>query len=241
VQNGIPQKVTVEDSMSMVHASEGKNQPASPHLLSEPAIVACMAIASLPNTCIDWTGLVGNYDNIRNKIEEVFPIFRNFNEKIQLPGGFHLRNAAREKEWHTQTGKARFITAPLPRMEVAKEQFRLMTIRSHDQYNTTIYGLNDRYRGVKGERKVLFINEEDMRLSHLKAGDLVNIISVYTDGIIRKVYNFKIIPYDIPQGCAAAYFPETNALVPIDAVADKSHTPISKYIIVTLEKTGLKS
>jgi molybdopterin-dependent oxidoreductase alpha subunit len=236
LQNHIPQRITVEDSMSMVHASEGKNTPASPHLLSEPAIVACMAVASLPNTKVDWTGLVGNYDLIRNKIEEVFPAFRNFNEKIKQPGGFHLRNSAREKEWHTQTGKARFITAPLPIMEVAKGWFRLMTIRSHDQYNTTIYGLDDRYRGIKGERKVVFMNKEDMSHSGLYAHDWVDITSIHTDGTTRKVHQFKVIPYDIPAGCAAAYFPETNALIPIDAVADKSHTPLSKYINVTVER-----
>lgn len=238
LQKGVPQQVTVEDSMSMVHASEGKNQPASPLLLSEPAIVACMAIASSPDTCIDWADLVCNYDRIRNKIEQVFPAFKNFNDKIRQPGGFHLRNSAREKEWLTQTGKACFITAPLPRMDVPEGQFRLMTIRSHDQFNTTIYGLDDRYRGVKGERKVIFMNEMDMNLIDLKPHDRVDITSVYTDGKCRKVHDFKLIPYDIPQGCVAAYFPETNALVPIDAVADRSHTPLSKYIIVTLEKTG---
>jgi molybdopterin-dependent oxidoreductase alpha subunit len=241
LQRGVPQKVTVEDSMSMVHASEGKNQPASPYLLSEPAIVACLAIASLPNTRIEWAALVENYDYIRNKIEEVFPAFKNFNDKIKEPGGFHLRNSASEKEWHTQTGKARFITSPLPKMEVEQGQFRLMTIRSHDQYNTTIYGLNDRYRGVKGERKVIFMNDEDISRSGLQAHDWVDITGVHTDGASRKVHGFKVIPYDIPQGCAAAYFPETNALVPIDAVADKSHTPLSKYIIITLEKAVRKS
>jgi molybdopterin-dependent oxidoreductase alpha subunit len=237
LQQGVPQKVTVEDSMSMVHTSEGRNEPASPYLLSEPAIVACIAIASLPNTRVRWAELVNNYDLIREKIAEVFPAFDNFNEKIKQPGGFHLRNSAREREWHTQTGKATFITAPLPELPLAPRQLRLMTIRSHDQYNTTIYGLNDRYRGIQGERKVLFINEEDMHMLSLAAQDWVDITSVHTDGSLRKVYQFKVVPYDIPRGCTAAYFPETNALVPIDAVADKSHTPLSKYIIVTLEKS----
>ncbi|QHT67002.1 FdhF/YdeP family oxidoreductase [Rhodocytophaga rosea] len=237
LQNGVPQKITVEDSMSMVHASEGKNQPASPHLLSEPAIVACMAIASLPHTTTDWNGLVSDYDRIRSKIEEVFPSFKNFNEKIKHPGGFHLRNSAREREWHTQTGKANFISAPLPEMELAPGQFRLMTIRSHDQYNTTIYGLDDRYRGIKGERKVVFIHQEDMAQAGLQAHDLVDIQSLDAQGTARRVTNFKLIPYDIPRGCTAAYFPETNALVSIDAVAHKSHTPVSKYIVVTLERS----
>jgi molybdopterin-dependent oxidoreductase alpha subunit len=236
LQNGVPQKITVEDSMSMVHASEGKNQPASPHLLSEAAIVACMAIASLPHTTTDWAGLVNNYDRIRDKIEEVFPAFKGFNDKIRQPGGFHLRNAAREREWHTKTGKANFITAPLPTTGLATGQFRLMTIRSHDQYNTTIYGLDDRYRGVKGERKVIFVHAADMAQAGLQAQDRVAITSIDAQGTLRKVTGFKVIPYDIPRGCAAAYFPETNALVSIDAVAHKSHTPVSKYIVVTLEK-----
>lgn len=238
LQNNIPQKITVEDSMSMVHASEGKNPPASNYLLSEPAIVACMAIASLPDTKTDWNGLVGNYDNIRSKIEEVFPAFKDFNEKITNPGGFHLRNSAREKEWITATGKARFITAPLPVIHVEKGYLRLMTIRSHDQYNTTIYGLNDRYRGIKGERKVVFVNPTDLTELGLSAHDWVNIISQQMDGVKRVAKAFKLIPYDIPKGCAAAYFPETNVLVPLDSVATKSHTPTSKFIIVRLEKVS---
>lgn len=236
LQHNIPQKVTVEDSMSMVHVSEGKNEPASKNLLSEPAIVACMAIASLPKTKIDWAGLVRDYDLIREKIEAVLPAFKNFNVRIKDRGGFHLRNSAREKEWQTRTGKARFITAPLPKFEIEKGQLRLMTIRSHDQYNTTIYGLNDRYRGVKGERKVIFMNETDIAELGLNPGDWVDISNIPTDGLKRIAKGFKIVPYDIPKGCAGAYFPETNVLVPIDSTADKSHTPVSKFIIVKLER-----
>jgi molybdopterin-dependent oxidoreductase alpha subunit len=236
MQNNRPQKVTVEDSMSMVHASEGKNQPASKYLLSEPAIVACVAIASLPNTAIDWHHLVSDYDHIRNKIEKVFPSFRDFNAKIKNPGGFHLRNSAREREWHTQTGKANFITASVSAFEIPIGHFRLMTIRSHDQYNTTIYGLNDRYRGVKGSRKVVFMNPEDVNGLNLHADDSVDIVSVAADGLKRVARAFKIMPYNIPKGCLAAYFPETNVLVPLDSSADKSHTPTSKFIIVTVEK-----
>lgn len=238
LQNNIPQKVTVEDSMSMVHASEGKNQPASKYLLSEPAIVACIAIASLPNTKIDWADMVKHYDNIRDKIEAVFPDFKNFNARIKDPGGFHLRNSAREKEWHTQTGKARFMIAPLPKFDVQKGQLRLMTIRSHDQYNTTIYGLNDRYRGVKGGRKVIFMNQDDMAELKLNAQDSVDIVNIPSDGLRRIAKAFKVIPYNIPKGCTAAYFPETNVLVPLDAIADRSHTPTSKFIIVRIEKVN---
>ena len=236
LQKKIPQKVTVEDSMSMVHASVGKNKPASTHLLSEPAIVACMAIASLPNTKTDWAGFSNDYDTIRTKIEAIFPAFKNFNERIKNPGGFQLQNSAREKTWKTATGKARFITSPLPTVTLREGQLRLMTIRSHDQYNTTIYGLDDRYRGVKGERKVIFMNPEDMTGLDLVVNEEVNIVSTSEDGTRRVANTFKVIPYDIPAGCAATYFPETNVLVPLDAVADKSHTPVSKFIVVTIEK-----
>ncbi|MDQ3535003.1 MAG: CbbBc protein, partial [Bacteroidota bacterium] len=234
LQYGVPQKVTVEDSMSMVHASEGKNQPASQHLLSEPAIVAKMAMASMENSSIDWMHLISNYDIIRNKISEVLPDFESFNEKIKSPGGFHLRNSASEREWNTPSGKARFMVEPLTELEVPEGYLRLMTIRSHDQFNTTIYGLNDRYRGIEGERKVVFINPEDMNERNINNYDLVDIISFGKDGIARTAKKFKVIPYDIPKGCVAAYFPETNILVPIDSIADKSHTPTSKFIPVTL-------
>jgi molybdopterin-dependent oxidoreductase alpha subunit len=236
LQNDVPQKVTVEDSMSMVHTSEGVNNPASEYLLSEPAIVSCMAIASLPNTKIDWEGLVSNYDRIRDQIERVLPAFKNFNERLKHPGGFYLGNTARERKWNTSTGKANFITAALPILSTKPGQIRLMTIRSHDQYNTTIYGLDDRYRGIKGERKVIFLNESDMRKKNIVSGDLLNIFSFASDGIRRTANGFKAIPYNIPEGCAAAYFPEANVLVPLNSVADKSHTPTSKFIEIEIER-----
>ncbi len=236
LQNKIPQKVTVEDSMSMVHTSEGINKPASEHLLSEPSIVACMAIASLPNTKIDWAGLVSDYNRIRDKIERVLPAFENFNERLKHPGGFYLGNAARERRWNTSTGKANFITAPLPILSMKPGKLRLMTIRSHDQYNTTIYGMDDRYRGVKGERKVIFLNESDMRKKNIVSGDVLDIFSLASDGIRRTAKGFKAIPYNIPEGCAAAYFPEANVLVPLNSVADKSHTPTSKFIEIEIER-----
>lgn len=235
LQNGVPQMVTVEDSMSMVHASQGKNEPASPMLLSEPVIVARMAMASLPNTKTDWAGLADDYEYIRSKIEEVFLDFKDYNKRIRNPGGFYLGNSAAERNWKTKTGKANFVTAPLPRFHVDKGKLRLMTIRSHDQYNTTIYGLNDRYRGVKGDRKVIFLNSDDIRDLNFREGDLVDIIS-NEDGIERVANGFKIIAYDIPIGCAASYFPETNVLVPLHSVADKSFTPTSKFIVVKLKK-----
>jgi molybdopterin-dependent oxidoreductase alpha subunit len=237
IQNGVPQKVTVEDSMSMVHTSEGKNEPASKSLLSEPAIVACMAIASLRNTKTDWTALVGNYELIRLKIAEVFPAFKNYNERIKARGGFYLGNSAAERKWKTKTGKANFTTGVLPKLRLENGKLRLMTMRSHDQYNTTIYGLNDRYRGITGERRVIFMNASDIENLHLKESDVVDIISD-ADGIVRTANGFRIVSYDIPAGCAASYFPETNVLVPIDSVADKSFTPTSKFIVVHLRKSS---
>lgn len=237
MQRGGPQKVTTEDSMSMVHASEGTNKPASPHLLSEPAIVACMAIASLPHTKTDWKALVSNYDLIRDRIEEVLPDFKGYNERIKKPGGFYLGNSARERIWKTKSGKANFITAPLPHLETGPGKLRLMTIRSHDQYNTTIYGLNDRYRGVEGERKVVFLNTEDIATLGLREGDRVDIVSG-AGQVERAARGFRIVPYAIPRGCAAAYFPETNVLVPLDSVAEKSFTPTSKFVVVELRRVS---
>lgn len=236
LQNNTPQQVTVEDSMSMVHASRGINVPASTYLLSEPAIVACLAVAALPDTHIDWMGMVSDYSIIREKIEQVFPAFYQFNKRIKNRGGFYLGNSARDRQWNTISGKARFITAPLPTLGLKDGQLRLMTIRSHDQYNTTIYGLNDRYRGIAGERKVIFMNAKDMTVRKLVQDDIVTITSIADDGVERRAYGFRVNIYDIPEGCAAAYFPETNVLVPLHAVADKSFTPMSKFIVVKVEK-----
>jgi anaerobic selenocysteine-containing dehydrogenase len=222
----------------MVHASQGKNDPASAHLLSEPAIIACMAIASLPQTKTDWQGLANNYELIRSKIASVFPAFAGYNEKIEKPGGFYLGNSARERKWNTKSAKANFTIAPLPDLTVANGKLKLMTIRSHDQYNTTIYGLNDRYRGIKGERKVIFANITDLKNLGLRADDRVDIIG-NAGGKQRIARDFRVVAYDIPVGCAAAYFPETNVLVPLDSVADKSFTPTSKYIVVELKKASL--
>ena len=239
-QNGIPQSVTVEDSMSMVHASEGKNPPASESLLSEPAIVACMAIASLPNTKTDWKLLVSDYGRIRSGIGEVLPAFKDYNEKIKKPGGFFLGNSAGERRWVTQSGKANFMTAALSKLVVEKGKLRLMTIRSHDQYNTTIYGLDDRYRGVSGERKVIFLSAADVESLGLREDDRVDIISS-ANGTQRVAKGFRVKVYDIPAGCAAAYFPETNVLVPLDSIADKSFTPTSKYIVVELKRASVQA
>jgi formate dehydrogenase major subunit len=232
-----PQVVTVEDSMCMVQASGGRNRPASPHLLSEPAIVAGMARATLPNSRVDWQGLISDYDRIRDLIEAVFPIFRDFNKRMRQPGGFHLTSTARERIWKTPTGKANFMVFP----GLEEDPYRddpdalwLTTIRSHDQYNTTIYGLNDRYRGVFGQRRVLFVSTEEMAKRQLAANDLVDLQTISTDNVERVARGFKVVPYGMPGGCCASYYPETNGLVPLYSRDDKSRTPSFKAIQVRL-------
>ena len=247
MQGGQPQGVTVEDSMSMVHISMGITPPASPHLLSEPAIVARLAHATLgARSRIDWLGLAQDYALIRDEIEKVFPDFANFNQRVAAPGGFRLRNTASERVWQTATGKAAFFAHAVP-AETAQQRaqkrvpekrvFTLQTTRSHDQYNTTIYGMDDRYRGVYGQRRVLFINAEDLKALGMKDGDWVNIQTVWDDGQERRADGFKLVAYDTPRGNLAAYYPETNPLVPLTAVAVRAGTPASKSIPVVLELT----
>ncbi|MGN6827690.1 FdhF/YdeP family oxidoreductase [Paucibacter sp. M5-1] len=246
MQAGGPQGVTVEDSMSMVHLSAGLNAPASEHLLSEPMIVARLAAATLPASRTPWLALAGNYAAIRDKIEAVFPDFAGFNEKIKTPGGFRLRNTASERVWATASGKAEFRCHAVPtdtsvhrarrRQQQQKDSvvFALATVRSHDQYNTTIYGMDDRYRGVWGHRRVVFINAEDLRQIDMKAGDWVDITSLYDDGQSRHAERFLLVEYDIPRGCLASYYPETNPLVPLQSFAIDARTPTSKSIPVKL-------
>ena len=224
------QSVTVEDSMSVVHASTGTNRPASEHLKSEPAIAAGLGQALFPGGPVDWDALVADYDRIRERIEAVIPEFNDYNAKIRRPGGFQLRNPAAHREWKTATG-----INPLPDLTVAPGRLRLMTLRSHNQYNTTIYASGDRYRGIEGERRVLFLNPVDMRELGLDEKSRVTIRSHAADGRERRAPGFRPVFYDIPRGCAAAYYPETNVLVGIDEHAVKSFTPMSKYIEVTLE------
>jgi len=229
------QSVTVEDSMSMVHASTGTNRPASEHLKSEPAIAAGLGQALFPGGPVDWDALVADYERIRERIEAVIPEFNDYNAKIRRPGGFQLRNPAAQREWKTATGRANFSINPLPDLTVAPGRLRLMTLRSHNQYNTTIYASGDRYRGIEGERRVLFLNPVDMRELGLDEKSRVTIRSHAADGRERRAPGFRPVFYDIPRGCAAAYYPETNVLVGIDEHAVKSFTPMSKYIEVTLE------
>ncbi|WP_374520247.1 FdhF/YdeP family oxidoreductase [Undibacterium squillarum] len=244
VQESGPQAVTVEDSMSMVHLSTGMNAPASAQLLSEPMIIARLAVATLgERSKINWLHMVADYDRIRDAIAKVFEDFADFNQRVRVPGGFHLRNSARLREWRTATGKARFMPFAIPRSmtqklseQYAENLFTLATVRSHDQYNTTIYGMNDRYRGVFGERRVLFICADDLKMLNMQAGEWVDIQSLGEDGVTREAQRFLLVEYAIPRGCLAAYFPETNGLVPLGSFAERARTPTSKAIPVRLRK-----
>jgi len=237
-----PQSITVEDSMSMVHASAGRNQPASEHLLSEPAIVAGMARATLgQSSVVDWDGFVSDYDRIRGAIEAVLPIFEAYNARIRVPGGFHLVSTARERVWATPSGKANFLVfdglGEDPNND-DPETLWLSTIRSHDQYNTTLYSLSDRYRGVYGQRDIVFLNQFEMEKRRLADGDRIDLLTVSTDGLERRVRNFRVVGYSFPNGCCAAYYPETNPLVPLYAHDPLSFTPSSKGIPVRIERTS---
>lgn len=240
LQAGGAQFVTTENSMAVVQASRGFLAPASTNLLSEPAIVARLARATLGSrTAIDWEGLVGDYDRIRDLIERVIPGFENYNQRVRQPGGFHLPNAARERIFKTSNGKAQFTVHELPAHKLKPGQFLMMTIRSHDQFNTSIYGLDDRYRGIHNGRRVVLLNRDDLRIAGLAEGQLVDLISHF-EGEERLARNFQVVPYDIPRGCAATYFPEANVLVPLRSVAEKSNTPASKSVVITIKPAGSK-
>jgi anaerobic selenocysteine-containing dehydrogenase len=226
------QFVTTEDSMGIINASRGKLDPASESLRSEPAIICALAQATLPKG-IPWSAFAENYDLIRDRIEKVVPGFQDYNRRVRA-GVFYLPNAPRDRrKWETKTGKANFVVAPIPRPAVTAGEYILTTIRSHDQFNTTIYGLDDRYRGVFGGRRVVFMHEEDIRAAGLMQGQRVDLTN-RTGGVERVAHNFMVAPYRIPRGCVATYFPEGNVLVPIDSVAAKSNTPTSKFVIVTI-------
>ncbi|SPC20615.1 FdhF/YdeP family oxidoreductase [Cupriavidus taiwanensis] len=241
-QDGVAQGVTVEDSVCMVHISFGMNAPASPHLLSEIAIVARMAAATLGSEQIDWLWYAQDYARIRDAIEQVIDGFDSYNERVAVPGGFHLTPPACHRVWHTPSGKAQFLVNRIDKdtpISRARQQYGdrlmvMMTTRSHDQYNTTIYGLNDRYRGVFGLRRVVFINPADRERLGLEAGQHVDITSVWDDGVQRRVEDFVLVDYDIPQGCLGAYYPETNPLVPLESTGDGCGTPTSKSVPVLL-------
>ncbi|MGW7166741.1 FdhF/YdeP family oxidoreductase [Streptomyces sp. NPDC054884] len=233
-----PQQVTVEDSMGMVHLSRGRLAPASEHLLSEPAIICRMARAVLgeAGSHVPWEEFEKDYDSIRDRIARVIPGFQDFNHRVREPGGFALPHPPRdERRFTTATGLAHFTANPLERPHVPPGRLLLQTLRSHDQYNTTVYGLDDRYRGIHQGRRVLFVHPDDLADRGLADGDLVDIVSEYDDGVERRAPAFRVVPYPTPRDCCAAYFPETNVLVPLDSTAAVSNTPTSKSIVVRLE------
>ncbi len=234
------QSVTIEDSMSMVHASRGRLKPASDQLRSEPAIVAAIAQAALPDSKVAWMDLVTDYDLIRDKIEIVYPDFAGYNERIRVPGGFRLPIGPTERVWKTPSGKAEFKLFSGLNEDISLSDpgiLKLATIRSHDQYNTTIYGLDDRYRGVFGRRDVLFMNDRDLKAKGLEHGDLVEIETVLPSGA-RRLLKLTAISYDISQGSVAAYYPEANCLIPIDYQDKESGTPSYKSIPVRISKAA---
>jgi molybdopterin-dependent oxidoreductase alpha subunit len=230
------QFVSVENSMGIVHQSRGHLEPCFEKLLSETAIVANLANITLKKSNTDWINLTSNYDLIRNKIEATIPGFQNYNKRVRIKGGFYLPNNARDNNFEpTTTGKANFSINRLSEIELEENQFIMMTIRTHDQFNTTIYGLNDRYRGVLNERRVVFMNIEDMKKLGLQKLDVVDLTSHFKNEK-REAKGFLAIPYSIPKQCTATYFPEANVLVPLKSTADISNTPTSKTVIITIKK-----
>jgi molybdopterin-dependent oxidoreductase alpha subunit len=235
VQASGEQFVTTENSMGIVRMSRGILAPASRDLLSEVAIVARMAKATLgARTTVDWDGLAANYDRIRDHIERVVPGFEDYNRRVREPGGFYLPNAPRDRrEFRTETGRANDTVHPNHRVQLAPGQLILTSVRSHDQFNTTVYGLQDRYRGIHDERRVILMNEMDVRELGLRAGQVVDLTS-HWNGTQRVARHFVVVPYAIPRRCTATYYPEANPLVPIDSVAERSNTPTSKFVVVTV-------
>ncbi|PQJ81311.1 FdhF/YdeP family oxidoreductase [Polaribacter glomeratus] len=230
------QFVSVENSMGIVHQSRGHLEPCFEKLLSETAIVANLANFTLKNSTTNWINLTSNYDLIRAKIEATIPGFENYNKRVRIKGGFYLPNNARENNFEpTATGKANFSINKPSAIALEKDQYIMMTIRTHDQFNTTIYGLNDRYRGVLNERRVIFMNADDMKKLGLQKLDLVDLTSHFKDEK-REAKGFLAIPYSIPKQCTATYFPEANVLVPLKSTADTSNTPTSKTVIITIKK-----
>ncbi|MGK5531132.1 FdhF/YdeP family oxidoreductase [Streptomyces sp. URMC 129] len=249
--DGADRFVTVEDSMGVVHASRGGLPPASPHLLSEPDVVCRLArslfgpgggAGAVADSDVPWAVFGADYDAVRDSIARVVPGFADFNARVRRPGGFVLPHAPRdERRFPTRTGKANFTVNPLEVPRVPPGRLLLQTLRSHDQYNTTIYGLDDRYRGIRRGRRVVFVHPDDLAERGITDGGLVDLVSEWPDGPERRAEAFRAVAYDTPRGCCAAYFPEANVLVPLDSVADTSNTPTSKSIVVRLEHRGSPS
>ena len=236
IVNGTEQFVTTENSMGVIQMSRGNLQPVSQHLLSEPVIVSRLAKAVLgEKSKVNWDDYGTHYDLIRDDIEKTIPGFWEYNKRVRKPGGFYLPNPSREKKFTTISWRAHFHVSDVTQHKLDPDEMLMMTIRSHDQFNTTIYGLNDRYRGVLNERRVIFMNALDIALNKLKPGDVVDIFNNH-DGRERIAKKFIVVEYDIPEKCTATYFPETNVLVPIGITADKSNTPVSKSVVVKVKK-----
>ncbi|MFD5068693.1 FdhF/YdeP family oxidoreductase [Streptomyces sp. NPDC058369] len=237
-QRGGLQSTSVEDSMSMVHLSVGMKRPASGHLLSEPAIIAGMARATLPGSDTPWEWYVEDYDRIRDSMAQVIEGFEDCNRRVRLPLGFRIRQPARELVFLTPSGRAEFSTAPLPDVVPAPGTLSLGTMRSHDQWNTTIYSDNDRYRGIKNLRTLVFMNKDDMRERGVGEFDPVDITSTARDGSRRRVERYLAVPYDIPRGCAAGYMPEMNVLCALVDYSTQSDQPLMKHVKVTITPSG---
>ncbi|MFY1697134.1 MULTISPECIES: FdhF/YdeP family oxidoreductase [unclassified Solwaraspora] len=236
-QPGGEQFVTVEDSMSAVHASRGRLAPASDHLLSEVAIVARLARATLPDSPVPWEAYQADYATIRATIAGAVPGFADFERRVAEPDGFVLPHPPRDRRtFATPSGRAAFTVSPLTVIEVPPGRLLLQTMRSHDQYNTTIYGLDDRYRGIRGGRRVVFVHPDDLAALGVADGDVVDLVSEWSDQVERRAKAFRAVSYPTARGCAAAYFPEANVLVPLDSTAAGSNTPTSKQIIIRLER-----
>ena len=239
VQVSGEQYVSVEDSMSAVHRSHGRLEPASPHLRSEVAIVCSLASAVVgarpAGTSIDWPALAGDYERIRTHIAHVVPGCHAYGDKIAQPGGFVLPHPPRDsRTFDTPSKRAVFSVSPMGVLEVPQGKLLLQSIRSHDQFNTTIYGHDDRYRGIHGGRDVVLIHEDDLTELGYQAGQLVDVVSTWEDGSERVLNAFRLVPYETPRGCVAAYYPEANALVPLDSTARGSNCPTSKSVVVSL-------
>ncbi|MEV0977585.1 FdhF/YdeP family oxidoreductase [Streptomyces sp. NPDC049915] len=242
IQAAGEQFVTVEDSMSEVHASRGRLAPASPHLLSEVAIISRLARRTLGGTPdIPWEEFEADYGTVRDRIARVVPGFEDFNARVARPGGFRLPNPVNEGVFRTPSGKAVFTCNEFTMPHVPKGQLLLQTLRSHDQWNTVPYAMNDRYRGIHNARRVVLVNPDDLTALGLADRDPVDLVTVWHDGVERRAEDFRVVAYPTPRGSAASYYPETNVLVPLDSVADISNTPTSKAVLVRLEPAGARS
>jgi anaerobic selenocysteine-containing dehydrogenase len=236
IQAGGEQFITVEDSMSQVHSSHGRLEPASNQLLSEVAIVSRLARRTLGDrVAVPWEAFEADYGTIRDRIARVVPGFDNYNARAVRPGGFPLPNPVNEGVFPTPAGKALFTRNTFGMPRVPEGHLLLQTVRSHDQWNTIPYTTKDRYRGIEGSRRIVMVNEADLEALGLRDGDHADLVSVWHDDVERRAEGFRLVAYPTPVGCAAAYFPEANVLVPLDSVADVSNTPTSKEVVIRLD------